>query len=440
MASNGSLESYIADANECVKFKLVTCAEDLEEDFAENKAPKGKAAVNVDKEARPPRIESFIPDMTYQFFGENENIFGYKNLTIKVYYSCAKLNIYLGMNYSSIVNKDKTGVAPDNVIKTIADDFQTKVTNNLTEFSASLANEKTFVPYGELVQEFTIDYQPEGGQSRKRFFQVFKGHNSVAGFPAYHERMQTLLKFYIEAASYISIDDERWDFYIMYEKLSLEESCNGERMPLDFQYCFVGFSTVYRFYAYPNKVRPRISQFLILPPFQRMGLGTELLKLMYSVYNSTDNFAIDIQVEDPSETFKLLRDIVDCQLCKSLPSFAVGELKGRFTKRMHTEAREKYKITKQQARRVYEILRLKSIDRKNEEEYREYRVSIKQRFNAPYQKQLKDLERAKPKISDTEYASIMKSTQMPREVRVAMLGKQFDELEKEYLAVIEKLA
>lgn len=38
----------------------------------------------------------------------------------------------------------------------------------------------------------------------------------------------------------------------------------------------VGFCTIYKFYAYPDKIRPRISQFFILPTHQRRGLGTKL--------------------------------------------------------------------------------------------------------------------------------------------------------------------
>lgn len=38
----------------------------------------------------------------------------------------------------------------------------------------------------------------------------------------------------------------------------------------------VGFCSVYKFYAYPEKIRPRISQFFVLPTHQRRGLGTKL--------------------------------------------------------------------------------------------------------------------------------------------------------------------
>lgn len=47
------------------------------------------------------------------------------------------------------------------------------------------------------------------------------------------------------------------------------------------QYAFLGYMTVYKFYAYPANLRPRLSQVLILPPFQGKGHATELLQAFY---------------------------------------------------------------------------------------------------------------------------------------------------------------
>jgi histone acetyltransferase 1 len=41
---------------------------------------------------------------------------------------------------------------------------------------------------------------------------------------------------------------------------------------------------VYEYYAYPDNIRPRISQMLVLPPFQRIGLGAQLLDNIYRHY------------------------------------------------------------------------------------------------------------------------------------------------------------
>lgn len=41
--------------------------------------------------------------MCHQVFGENENIFGYTDLHIKLYYSAGSLQTYLGIEYTDKV-------------------------------------------------------------------------------------------------------------------------------------------------------------------------------------------------------------------------------------------------------------------------------------------------------------------------------------------------
>lgn len=56
--------------------------------------------------------------------------------------------------------------------------------------------------------------------------------------------------------------------------------------------------------------RERISQFLILPPYQRMGHGPLLYNTMYSHLIAPDN-VIELTVEDPNEEFDDMRDACD---------------------------------------------------------------------------------------------------------------------------------
>lgn len=46
---------------------------------------------------------TFGSEMCHQVFGENENIFGYMDLRIKLYYTAASLQTYLGIDYSEKV-------------------------------------------------------------------------------------------------------------------------------------------------------------------------------------------------------------------------------------------------------------------------------------------------------------------------------------------------
>lgn len=108
-------------------------------------------------------------------------------------------------------------------------------------------------------------------------------------------------------------------------------------------YATVGYTTVYEYYAYPQNIRPRISQMLVLPPFQKLGLGTKFLETIYNFYQTQKN-VIDITVEDPSEDFQRMRNFVDARLCMKLKSFQKEELKKGFNKEMTKEAREALKV------------------------------------------------------------------------------------------------
>lgn len=92
--------------------------------------------------------------------------------------------------------------------------------------------------------------------------------------------METLIVWYIDAANYIDIDDEKWRFFVLYEKISHDSST---------VYYPVGYSTVYEYYCYPASRRYRISQFIVFSPYQNMGLGSELLKTLYSYLDTIEN-------------------------------------------------------------------------------------------------------------------------------------------------------
>lgn len=52
---------------------------------------------------------------------------------------------------------------------------------------------------------------------------------------------------------------------------------------------------------------------------------------------------------------------------------------------MAIQARNKFKINKKQARRIYEILRLKNTNTSDKTAYLNYRLDVKNRLNAPFQ-------------------------------------------------------
>ena len=108
---------------------------------------------------------------------------------------------------------------------------------------------------------------------------------------------------------------------------------------------------------------------------------------------------------DPHEEFTALRDYVDCRnaLKLNLSCFKAPHIHQAFSQVMEEECRTKLKLTKVQARRVYEILRLRATDKSNAEQYREYRLMVKNKLNSSYQREVRTLEKLqKVKLPDSK--------------------------------------
>lgn len=403
--SRNALDAYVCSANKAIEIILARSEDDVEK-----------------------RSIVFHPELTHQLFGDNESIFGYKDLCIKLYYSAARLSTYLGMTYTEKVNPQKCGgVQPDEVLSTIAEKLQPGFHSNLDDFLKSISKDSTFTPYGKLIHSFCTDLGPDKSLAERRF-EVYAVDITVPGFCDYHERLQTFLLWFVDAASFICIDDDKWNFYLVFEKYVL----NGNPM-----YAIAGYATVYHYYAYPNKIRPRISQMLVLPPFQRCGIGAELLQSVYHQYMCNPE-VLDITVEDPSESFTRLRDYVDAKNCLKLQSFLPHNLKKGFSESMVKEAQQKLKINKRQTRRIYEILRLKSTNAKDEKDYKSYRLDVKKRLNIPFQKQKCDLIKLQRTLRPEEYRATMQFVSVDQ--RIEQLDRLYKDLESEYRQVLERLA
>lgn len=393
---------FLVNSNDALEFKLVRHPEDLKDEET-----------------------TFKPDMSHQVFGENETIFGYRDLKVKLYYTAGRLTTYMSIDYKEKADPDKfEGVEPDDVAKILAEKLQPGFLTNLDTFVASLSKESKFVPFGELVNSFKTARDGESPST----YEIYQCDTSNLEFLKYHERLQTFILWFIDGSSFIDTDDGNWKFFLCFQKYKLD----GKTL-----YAIAGYATVYQYYAYPKNIRPRISQVLVLPPFQRQGIGATLLRTIYNHYLGMEE-VLDITVEDPSQDFQYLRDYVDCENMMKLPSYQPAQLKKGWSEDMATEARSKFKINKRQARRVYEILRLKITNRKDKEEYKQYRLNIKSRLNTPFQREQKVIQKLKQVLSEDE----MKATDKleSKEQRLDNLDRQYRELEEDYQHVIERLA
>jgi len=403
---NSALAEFVVDGNEALKFKLLRSASDFDDE-----------------------TKAFGPEMCHQIYGDNENVFGYRGLRVELYMAAASLKAYLAHTYEDKVDPSNTdGVKADDVIEPIVKLLAPEsFTFSKEEFIKDLESEAetAFKPMGELLHSFTA---LEG-----RTFQVFKASEATPGLREYHEKLQAWIMFFIDAASYIDIDDDNWRFFLLFEKFN---SSSGSS-----RYAIAGYMTVYEYYAYGrevNKKRPRIAQMLVLPPFQRAGLGSKLLDAVYNDYKG-DSTVVDITVEDPSDNFVRLRDFVDTRNCLTLAAYSKEKVLAGFTEEMATAASSQLKICKKQARRVYEIIRLHYTSLSDNQQYKDYRIDVKRRLNIPYQKEQSQLAKLQKALKPEEFAAAMVSI-TNREQRLEILGKQFTELEAHYKQVLEKVA
>lgn len=178
------------------------------------------------------------------------------------------------------------------------------------------------------------------------------------------KNMRILVLLFIEGATTEGLDDEetldRWSLYLLYEVTPVPKATTSS-------YTLAGFSTSYRSWIFPtfqimratkqlpspppegngdapkytpprltqdpttfllneklNRLettsRERISQFLILPPYQGQSLGAHLYNTIFEDL-VTKSFIFEIPVEDPSEAFDAMRDYSDIVYLRKLPSF-----------------------------------------------------------------------------------------------------------------------
>lgn len=105
--------------------------------------------------------------------------------------------------------------------------------------------------------------------------------------PSFINSLQYLSMLYIEAASYIDYNDDKWILYTLHSKATNE---------------LIGFCTLYRFFKFPQGIRARVSQFLILPNHQRKGYGSLLYSFIVSEL-SKDTDVKELTVESPADAF-----------------------------------------------------------------------------------------------------------------------------------------
>lgn len=467
--------SYTHDANFCIYFKIVHNRREAEEDI------KG---------------ETFHPDFVHQFFVSGERIFGYKRPIIRLFYTASRLKRYVNVDYQDKLTKEKDGIDADDIYDSLRPVLEEmEHTRDLNQFINDVESqeEKEFRPPGTLLHEFESKYRKpkllsraqveqlqqagldieksghngvklsqnghastSNGQSSRsneagsstsqtnsplcnKKYQIYHANKDTPGFSRFQARMQSLIMWFIESATMIDSEDPRWDFFMIYEKHNPsagDDDSQSTPLSTEDRYLFAGYATVYRYYAYPDKTRPRVSQMLLLPPYRRNTLGTALLQSIYDYFKQQIS-TLDITAEDPDEEFIAMRDFLDCKNCMHLSSYKKENLLKGWSEDMAKEAQQKLKLCQRQARKVYEILKFNSIDHDNEEQMTAYRLEIKNRLNIPHRRSMLDCDKM-DKLG-LELPEEMRMLRDNQRMQLASLDENFKELVKQYQHTVDKL-
>lgn len=270
-------------------------------------------------------LSEFQPTFTYPIFGEAEQIFGYKDLEIDLKFAAHDMRPNVKISYAKKFQTVGDTSAID-LIGTLKEYLPPVAFQ--TDFQQSLQGEtlRSWTPPGERVQT----YSRNGND-----YEIWAASLTDPRMRTLVDNIQIMILMYIEGGTFINLDDvewtlDRWRVYLSYKKSKVPEDSKAS------PYSFLGYSTTYRFYRFqsptsdqntlPNSLEPfpptaelsakmlpsrlRISQFLILPDYQRGGHGSALYNAIYDEALA-DPTITELTVEDPSEEFDKLRDVND---------------------------------------------------------------------------------------------------------------------------------
>ncbi|KAH0544927.1 hypothetical protein FGG08_001007 [Glutinoglossum americanum] len=312
--------------------------------------------------AAPLEIANFCPKFTYPIFGQEEQIFGYQNLSIHLRFTAHDLLPNLEVTWDQ---KFKTigDVKADDIEGTLRDWLSPSMSRFVLE-TRGLANLIHQAAFGKTLS-YLSDIQDDGAgdlfkppgekitsyKIKDQRFEVWRGRLVDPAVRRILGRIQIFIPFFIEGGSFLNLEEqefslERWSIFFLYEKLS------HKPLPHSSTYSFIGYSTAYRYYfydqdtpqtltlttskAYPKQApfdfilpiqtpphhpsRERISQFLILPPYQSQGHGSRFYGALVKDFLANPIIK-EITVEDPNEAFDDLRDFCDLKRLRENGTF-----------------------------------------------------------------------------------------------------------------------
>mmetsp|Transcript_23975 Transcript_23975/g.52458 ORF Transcript_23975/g.52458 Transcript_23975/m.52458 type:complete len:574 (-) Transcript_23975:376-2097(-) len=326
--------AFIDDAAEVIQFHMLesTTKEQLEQEIERG------------------GIE-FNGEFFHQHFGEEEKIKGYLDLQIDVWFSGHTYHTWIDMKWA----KKKPGA--DKLAAIFKEHFPAacKSKEEMIESIVSTLNTKVDISKSEVVASVPTTSSGSVLITRQRIAVCQENalDKEMAEYiRAVHDRLEPLLLFFVDGVSRIDNDDPKWELL-----LAVRQKDN----------LVMGMQTCYNFWAFPDRKlckrpasstpgaavaraegapgqerdeaaavgprdelealqlydvedvqsfkRLRLSQVLVMPPFQGLGLGKKMLQIAYQM--AVDRGCIDLTVEDPSPNMQRMREKTEVEMMAS---------------------------------------------------------------------------------------------------------------------------
>ncbi|XP_011077945.1 histone acetyltransferase type B catalytic subunit isoform X2 [Sesamum indicum] len=328
------------EANECIKIYLVSRKDEVDS----------------------PNSFQIEPIDLNQFFGDDGKIYGYQGLKVTVWLSSSSFHAYADISFESTSDGGKGITDLKSSLQNIfAENLVEKKDDFLRTFSSECHYVKSIASSAEALPR-TPSNGCSGNSDCHKKEPVDVEVLRVSGIMVGHlySRLVPLVLLLVDGSNPIDVTDPKWEMYILVQKVQ-EDSC----MKL------LGFAAVYRFHRYPDSMRLRLGQILILPPYQRKGYGCILLEVLNNVAISENVY--DLTVEEPEDSLQhLKRENLSkkSQPCQCGPPGSIIE-----------DVRRSLKINKKQFLQCWEILVYLRLD--PVEKYMEnYKTMISNRVKA----------------------------------------------------------
>lgn len=285
----------------------------------------------------------FSPEFTYPIYGDSEQIFGYKDLVIHLVFDSVTFKPFVNFRYSGKLDEE-------------ADNVEEKLLKFLPKDDVIIKDEAKWIDAFQEEQKSyhlpadsfkVLEYDKDG-----EHFAVYKLGITDEFTNVLHRRVQIFSLLFIEAASYIDESDANWEIFWLFKTTS--KQC-------------IGYVSTYRYWKYEGskgfdetkalKYTAKISQFIIFPPYQGKGHGSNLYNSIVSTWINDDSI-LEITVEDPNESFDDLRDRNDLERLYSAKFFSVVPVTGGISAEWMETKRNDFKLEKRQFHRLVEMILL----------------------------------------------------------------------------------